>query len=137
MAEERYTLAYPGAQADALLQKVETAGDRVRATGTLDFWTWQTWESGKAECWGWKLYTDTLDQQAGSLFYGAEHQEDLPNGLFSSLKSLQLSVDGNALLWYGKGSSNTKTQKFYFAYPVQMTTSGSYYVYFYAVGKWN
>ena len=118
-----------------------TMGDYITDTGTSGIWTWEKWASGKAECWGYDTINETLTHSQGGLYYGAAHSAQFPTGFFvgshggkSGLQSCQISVDGNALLWYYTGSSYVHTQTYYLANPASI--SGTFYVYYHAIGWW-
>ena len=110
--------------------------DFVTERGTEGIWTWEKYHSGKAVCWGYDTFSDTLTNTSGGLSYGAAHHADLPAGLFRHLDCCQIAVDGNALLWYGGGSTCQRTQTYYLALPTPATAPADYYVYYHAIGRW-
>lgn len=113
--------------------------DQVTERGVSGIWTWEKYQSGKAECWGCDTFQDTLSHGSGGLYYGDAHHADLPAGLFLTLENCQISVDGNALLWYGTGSTGgtgARTQTYYLALPTQAAAPATYYVYYHAIGRW-
>lgn len=143
MAEEnKYVLAFTGENVDDATGKGVPTVDFVVEQGTSGIWVYRKWASGIAECWGYDEITEALQNVSGGMYYGAAHNATFPSGLFASshggrsgLQSCQITVDGNALLWYGTGSTYTRTQTYYLANPAAVASS-KFYVSYHASGWW-
>ena len=61
-----------------------TAVDYIVEQGTDGIWTYRKWNSGVAECWGYKLTTGTFSAW-GSVYSHDVPAENFPTGLFTAM----------------------------------------------------
>ena len=126
----------------ALKDLKERDADYVEDRGTDGVWTWEKWNSGKAECWGDSELTVTRSAwtAAGNVFC-ADGTEALPDGLFNSAPDVTPSIkgktDGNFAGWAGCFlPSDSTTAKYRIYRHNNYATTSTVLTHLLCVGTW-
>ena len=115
-----------------------TIGDFVVAQGKIDMWTYRKWNSGLAECWGKKLYTEALTTPWGVLYESRVLQESFINGLFMETPITTISAAGHngAVMIEHMTDGNANLTPEWCAVRPMSTPSVMFYITYYAFGRW-
>lgn len=113
-----------------------TMADYIVEEGTDGIWTYRKWNSGIAECWGTKTYSNmAITTQYGSLYHSGTLNEALPSGLFNAAPRAFVSVKGTGCDFVSQVVCLTNsTVQFIWMNATPYTANGS--ADFYAIGKW-
>lgn len=114
--------------------------DYVVEQGTSDIWTYRKWNSGIAECWGYKTISTTFASW-GSWYYISVTGDNYPTGLFTIVTSVQgqLTVsNADTISSIVQRSVNLAVTAPNITGVRPTAPSGTYtgYGYWYAIGKW-
>jgi len=114
----------------------ELATDYIVDEGTDGIWTYRKWNSGIAECWGKKTYSNVaITTQYGSLYHSDMLNEDLPSGLFNAAPRAFASVNGTGFDFASRVNCPTNsTIQFVWLNASSYTANGS--ADFYVIGTW-
>jgi len=126
----------------ALLAKILDAlkTDYIVEEGTSGIWTYRKWNSGIAECWGYKTISTTFASW-GSWYYISVTGENYPTGLFTLVTSVQgqLTVnDADTISSIVRRPNDMKVTAPNITGIRPTSAAGTYtgYGYWHTVGKW-
>lgn len=116
--------------------------DYIVEQGTKDGWTYRKWNSGAGECWKNVVLTTAANTQWGSLYKGSFADRQSYPFVFAAKPAENISLQcGN----YGAfvlpadgndGLNGTYASAKYTICRPAATTSGTYYLSYYVIGKW-
>ena len=114
--------------------------DYIVDQGTSGIWTYRKWNSGIAECWGYKTISTTFASW-GSWYYISVTGDNYPTGLFTTVTSVQgqLTVsNADTISSIGQRPANLAVTAPTITGVRPTSPSGTYsgYGYWHAIGKW-
>lgn len=128
-------------QNNASKMKVVNSGITIIEEGISGIWSYRKWSDGKAECWGNQGFATTISESYGSGYRTSNifRVDPFPTNLFVSLPTSVASVggtDGHGAILVRIGNSNNDIGQFRLYSFANITSSHTYYVNVYSVGKW-
>ena len=121
---------------------VKIGGDMVAnfivESGTSGMWTYEKWSDGTVKCWGEKGYTKDITTAWGSMFESDAISEPYIEGLFISTPMSFLSIMGfsQAVMYSTWGFGDKDTSPQWYAMRPASSTNVSFYMSYYAIGRW-
>lgn len=126
----------------ALLSKILDAlkVDYVVEEGTSGIWTYRKWNSGIAECWGYKNISTTFASW-GSWYYISVTGDNYPTGLFTLVTSVQgqltvSNADTISSIVSRTASMAITAPNITGVRPTLPTGTHTGFAYWHAIGKW-
>lgn len=125
----------------AILNEVlpSVAVDYVVEQGTSGIWTYRKWNSGIAECWGYKSVSGSFSAW-GAWYTFSVVGEDYPTGLFNSapfsVGQLRCESAYDAIGGCSYGLSATTAPKVICGRPTAQSGTYSFGAHWYAKGTW-
>ena len=112
--------------------------------GTSGIWTYRKWSDGTSECWGKSAVNSAFTVWSAPIYYTSTYiaRQNFPSGLFIETPKLVATLGSSSGNdgWIANDSTNftnaNSSGRFYMLRVGAPTTSATYEVNLYAIGKW-